>query len=292
MKAFTRWQAAVLGKASIAIALSTILSCLTDVSAARNPSPVQEFKPIQNDPARERVQLKGDLTSAVRRASDAVNQASQEVLTTRLKQLSAQAAKLIRSLSSSDRIVSLRAKVDVLVGKLDALESDALKATEENEDRPALRRSQLEDRLTTAVTRAKQAVQDREPNAQNELDELEADAAALRGAIRRARNVDEFDNSQRNVAEIEERSQSLAKIARTPSRRFDITQFLVGMGLLTSTATGVVLTFLFLRMRQQIDRLWSVSGNASPSMQALEQTDGKTANHEVLDRDASLLPRP
>jgi hypothetical protein len=265
MKAFTRWQAAVLGKVSIAIALSSSLSCLAAVTAARNAATVQEFKPIQNEPGQEKVQLKRDLTSAVQRAGDAVNQASQEVLTNRLKQLSAQAGKVIRSLSSSNRIVSLRAKVDVLVSKLDALESDALKATEENEDCQDARRFQLEDRLTAAVSWVKQAVQNRDPNAQNELDELEADAAALKGTIRRARNADDFNDSQRHVTEIEDRSQRLAKIAQTSSRRFDMTQFLVGMGLLASTATGVVLTFLFLRMRHQIDRLRSVSGNTPRS---------------------------
>ena len=265
MKSFTRWQAAMLGKAAITIALSTSLSCLAAVTAARNAATVQEFKPIQNDPARERVQLKGDLTSALQRASDAVNQASQEVLTNRLKQLSAQAAKLVRSLSSSNRIVSLRAKADVLVSLLDALENEALKATEENEDRQVLRRFQLEARLTTAISWAKQAIQNRDPNAQNELDELEADAAAVKGTIRRARNADDFDDSQKHVAEIEDRSQRLVKTAQTSSGRFDMTQFLVGMGLLTSTATGVVLTFLFQKMRHQIDRLWSVSGNAPRS---------------------------
>jgi hypothetical protein len=259
LRGHQRKNASTVGTA-VPIGLAVALSLVSTIASAQHGLNREEFATAKDDVDQQRIELKGDLGSATRRASDAVDAAREPLLTERLQQLSLEAAKLTRALNLPKGQATARAKVDLLVNKLAALEADALRVTDKREGDLALQRSQLEERLRVAVNVARSAAEGQGAKAQRDFESIAARAVGLKNSIRRATSASDLEASREAVGEVESQSQRLSASAERESRpQSDLTRLVAASGLVTSIGSAVILTFVLLRMRQRLKTLSSVS---------------------------------
>ena len=267
---------------AVTIGVAATISLFGSIVGAQRSLSRQEFAAVKDDFAQQTIELKGDLVSAIRHASDAVDAARQPQLTERLQQLSVESAKLNRILDSSKREATTRVKVDSLVNKLETLEADALRVSDKKEGDLALLRSQLEERLRATVNVARSATRGQGVEAQSEFERIAARATALKNSIRRTTSAPDLEALQEAVREVEAQSQRLSTRSELESRpQSDLTRLVAASGLLTSIASAVILTFVLLRMRQRLKNLSSVQRAAVSPRESIDQATSNRS-HIVL----------
>jgi hypothetical protein len=221
--------------------------------------------------------LQKDLRTAVQEAADAVEEANDANLKTRLGDLDASAKALLSVLETSKQSGELEAMVSELLRNLQFLKSEAqAKSSGMTEKNPDAEKQKLQSRADTALTNAKEALRDtKDKELTVAVEELAAEVKTVKSSIAPAKSAKEIELAGAKVSELEARSQKITNAAAGSwTDSLTSANLLIAVATFLSIVSLIAIALIVFKFADRIRHLELAQGKSRQTLEAMKHELG------------------